>query len=254
MLREAWDGGDRLQTLAKNSPATATGAHVSMLADITPAELRRELTATDRANGFANRILWCCSRRSKELPDGGRVDLEALDALAARLGGMLAGAHLLGPVARDEEARARWHEIYGLLTREQPGLLGALLARAEAQVVRLSLIYAVLDGAQTIRREHLQAALAVWDYCERSAECIFGDALGDTLADDLHEALVGALPRGFTRTEIRDLLGRNRRGSDVDRALSLLERHGFARAQRERTGGRPAVRWYAVTTKRAWSS
>ena len=51
VLREAWDGGDRLQTLAKNNPATATGAHVSMLADITPDELRRELTVTDRQTG-----------------------------------------------------------------------------------------------------------------------------------------------------------------------------------------------------------
>lgn len=248
VLREAWDGGERLQTLAKNNPATATGAHVSLLADITPAELRRELTATDRANGFANRILWCCSRRSKELPEGGRVDPGALDGLAARLGGLIADAHLLGPVARDDAARELWHGAYGSLTRERPGLLGALLARAEAQVTRLSLIYAVLDGAQTIGREHLEAALAVFDYCERSAAFIFGEALGDPTADELLDALRRA-GTGMTRSELRDYFGRNRSSSEIGRALALLDGQGLARIERETTAGRPAERWYAVTTE-----
>jgi hypothetical protein len=244
-LREAWDGAPVLQTLAKNSPVTATAASVSMLADITPAELRRELAATDKANGFANRILWCCSRRSKELPDGGRVEPEALERLAARLGGVLAEAHLLGPVARDEEARELWHEAYGSLTRERPGLLGALLARAEAQVVRLSLIFAVLDGAQTIGRRHLEAALAVWDYCENSAAYIFGDALGDPVADELLDALRRSTS-GMTRNEMREHFGRHRSSDAIGRALALLERHGLARCEREETGGRPAERWRAV--------
>jgi hypothetical protein len=149
----------------------------------------------------------------------------------------------MGAVVRDEEARQLWHEVYGPLTRERPGLLGALLARAEAQVVRLSLIYAVLDGCQTIRHEHLEAALAVWDYAEASAEFIFGDALGDPLADELRGKLLRARLSGLTRTEIRDSLGRHARGDDVDRALALLQRHGLARVEQEKTGGRPVERW-----------
>lgn len=244
-LREAWDAGEVLQTLAKNSPARATGAHVSMIGDITPDELRRELTATDKANGFANRILWVCARRSKELPDGGQVDEKALDALAVRLADAITGARLMGPVARDENAREIWHMTYGVLTRERPGMLGALLARAEAQVVRLSLIYAVLDGSHTIRREHLLAALAVWTYCEHSAECLFGDALGDPVADEILTALRRSAA-GMTRNEIRDLLGRHRSSGEIGRALALLERHEFARFEREETAGRPAERWFAT--------
>jgi hypothetical protein len=63
VLREAWDSGT-LSTLTRHSPLQATGAHVSVLGHITEAELRRYLTETDMANGFANRFLFLCVRRS----------------------------------------------------------------------------------------------------------------------------------------------------------------------------------------------
>jgi hypothetical protein len=43
-----------------------------LVGHITRDELSRELTDTSAANGFANRILWACARRSKLLPDGRR--------------------------------------------------------------------------------------------------------------------------------------------------------------------------------------
>ncbi len=250
-LRQAWDDEDVLRTLAKNSPATATGAHISMIGDITPAELRRELTATDKANGFANRILWCCSRRSKELPDPSPVDLSALTALSAHLQEVVSEARFMGPVTRDEEASTVWREAYSFLTRDRSGgLIGSLLARAEAQVLRLSLIYAVLDGSQTICREHLEAAIALWDYSERSAVFIFGDALGDPVADELLDALRRRAEEGLTRNEMRDHFGRHRSSREIAMALALLERARLVEMRREETAGRPRERWFVVREKR----
>jgi hypothetical protein len=247
VLRQAWDDGRRLETLAKTSPAVASNAHISMAGDITPDELRRELTATDRANGFGNRILWCCSKRSKELPSGGNVDEGKREVLAGKIRDVLAGRRQLGRVDFDHDAFLLWSRDYSRLTRERRGLIGALLARAEPQVVRLAVVYAVLDGAQEVHEEHLEAALAVWDYCERSAYYIFGTRTGDPIADEIHHALVRAAPDGLRRTEIRDLFGRHRHVGDLDRALALLEREGLAWTEQEATGGRPAERWYATT-------
>src|SRR5262249_45494302 len=56
VLRQGWDGAD-LRTLTKNSPARATGAHISLVGHVTAEELRRYLTATESANGFGNRHL-----------------------------------------------------------------------------------------------------------------------------------------------------------------------------------------------------
>src|SRR5439155_22994866 len=90
-VRQACDTSD-LATLTRHDPLTATGAHVSLVGHITRAELLRMLDRTELANGFANRILWVCIRRSKCLPDGGNLSDEALAPLAERLKDAIAWA------------------------------------------------------------------------------------------------------------------------------------------------------------------
>lgn len=244
ILRNAWDGRD-LRSMTKNSPARATGAHVSLIGHITADELRRYLTATESANGFGNRHLWVCADRSKLLPEGGRVNAEAWECLRTDLAEALAFARSAGEVSRDDEARAIWREVYAPLSEGRPGLAGALLARAEAHVMRLALIYALMDRAAVIGAAHLLAALALWDYCERSVYFVFGDHLGDPLADDLLR-LLRSCPNGLTRNEVMNYLGRHQSSARVGRALGLLLQHHLARCEKQDTGGRPAERWFAA--------
>ena len=242
-IRQAWDTGD-LRVLTKNSPAVSTGAHISLVGHITRDELVRELNSTEAANGFANRFLWVAVKRSKHLPEGGRIDEVDFAPLVARLSRVADLARNTGRVDRDDQARRIWYEVYGELSEGKPGLLGSVTGRAEAQVLRLSLIYALLDGTAAIRAEHLLAALAVWEYAEASARYIFGDALGNPVADRVLEQLRAA-PEGLTRTEIRDLFGRHGKASDIDIALRTLSEMGLARHEYVDTSGRPAERWYA---------
>ena len=199
LIRQSWDTGN-LRTLTKTNPAVATGAHVSIIAHITGDELRRELSETDMANGFANRFLFVCAKRSKLLPDGGHPDPKLMAELAVRLRAAIDHALRQSEIKRDAEGQAVWRAAYAKLSGGRPGLLGAITSRAEAQVVRLSLLFALLDCSATIRAEHVTAALAVWRYCEASARFIFGDALGDPTAD----VILGALRSsdGMSRDEI----------------------------------------------------
>ena len=112
--------------------------------------------------------------------------------------------------------------------------------------MRLSCIYALLDHSIEVRPEHLKAALAVWEYCESSAEQIFGDSLGDPDADEVLQAVRRA-PEGLTRTNIRDLFGRHRRSDAVARVLTRLVDQDLIRSVTDvTTGGRPAERYQAV--------
>jgi hypothetical protein len=244
VLRQSWDGGS-LGTLTKNSPARATGAHVSLIGHITKDELRRYLSTTEMANGFGNRNLWACARRSKELPEGGQVDQAALQALQLRLAAAVNAAAGMGELRRDDEAREIWRSVYSDLSADRPGLTGALLGRAEAHVLRLSLLYAVLDASAEVRAEHLMAALAVWSYCEQSVRHIFGDALGDPVADELMR-LLRAAPDGMTRWEMYNALGRHQSSERTGRALALLAEHHLVRCEKRQTGGRPEERWFAT--------
>ena len=244
VIRTAWDSGD-LNNLTKNSPARATGAHISLIVQITQDELRRELTATDTANGFANRFLWCCVRRAQLLPFGGNVDPSALKKLVSKLRFAASFAQGVQHVWMSKRARRLWRHTYPSLAAEVPGLLGAVTSRAEAQVVRLAMIYALLDRSRFIQTCHLSAALAVWRYCEDSARYIFGDALGDPTAD----AILRELRRqqdGLTRNQIRELFSRNRPEVEISRALSFLLENGWVSCVQEQTGGRPSERWTAT--------
>ena len=203
IIREAWDRGD-LNTLTKKVTTTATGAHISVIGHITRDELRRLLTDTAAANGFANRFLWCCVQRSKLLPEGGQLSTVDLRPFLRDLAEAVVFGKSTEELKRDEEARRIWFELYAQLSDSNPGMLGAVTSRAEAQVMRLSCVYALLDCSPIIRASHLRAALAVWKYCEASAAFVFGDALGDSIADEILHTLRGRGAEGMTRLEIRD--------------------------------------------------
>ena len=136
--------------------------------------------------------------------------------------------------------------MYRALSAERPGLLGAILGRAEAQVIRLAVIYAALDNKTQIDTPHLEAALAVWDFCEESATQVFGDLVGDDIADAIQDALRAASPNGMTRTEISALFSRHATSSRISTALDLLRRLGRARAGLTLSGRHKVETWFAV--------
>jgi hypothetical protein len=248
VVRNAWDRGD-LQSITKNSPAKATGAHVSIIGHITADELRRYLSATESANGYGNRHIWLCVQRSRCLPDGGKAHLESWTEIVNRLRAAVGrSASYERELRRDETTGKAWAEIYPNLSEGHPGLLGSVLARAEAQVLRLSMIYAMLDMSDVIRVEHLAAGVALWEYAERSAAHIFGDSTGDPVADEILRAL-RARKEGLARSDLSDLFSRNRSKERIGQALGLLlERKlvGFKKLESGEKGGRPTELWLAL--------
>ncbi len=242
-LRCAWDGGN-LESMTK-TPMRATGVHVSILAHVTQSELLRHFNEVEAANGFGNRFLWAKVRRSKLLPNGGQLPEEALGSLALDTQRAAEQARKTGPISRTPDADRLWEAHYEDLSTPPPGLFGALTARAAPLVLRLSLLYALLDCASQVDVPHLKAALAMWSYCKDSTRLVFGDALGDPVADRLREMLLEKADAGATRTEIRDHFHRHKTRAELDRALSLLERTGVARKVLCKTGGKAAETWIA---------
>jgi hypothetical protein len=242
-LRTFWDSG-KVSSLTKSSPAKTTGSMITIVGHITVDELRRYLTRTEMGNGLANRFLFALVQRSKELPlGGGCVDTSEL---AERIGKLLYTL-VLGdtPISFDENATTLWKQVDGDLSRDRAGLVGSVTSRAEAQVIRLALTYALLDGENSIAQPHLEAALEVWRYCDQSAAVIFGASTGDPLADEICRMLKAA-PDGLTRANIYDLLGRNRSKDEIGRALALLLSASAARSETRPTGGRPEERWFSL--------
>jgi hypothetical protein len=243
-LRSAWDGRP-LALLTRTAPARATAAHISIIGHITQTELRRHTTTIEIANGFLNRFVLAAVRRVRLLPEGGDPDPLKGSGLARYLTGVLKHAQTARQLTLDPNARELWWQLYPQLTQPAEGLVGHLTARAETHTIRLALIYALLDGQRRIRPDHLRAALALWDYAARSAGWALGQATGDPLAEQIHDALVRS-PDGLTRTQIRDLCQRNLPAQRIDHALATLAAAGRAQRQQALTAGRPAELWTAT--------
>jgi hypothetical protein len=245
LIRKAWDGG-KLATMTRTAPLSATGGHISIIAHITQDELRARITRTDMANGFANRFLFVLIRRSRKLPFGGDLTDSEILRLGEKLRSVIGFAATAGRITLTNVAKAEWAKIYGDLSEGQPGLLGAITARAEAQAIRLAMIYALLDQKTEIDAPHLRAGIAVWQYCEASAVHIFGAALGDPVADEILTALRRVRDAGMTRTAISNLFGRHRSADCIGRALTLLMSKGHAKMETKATAGRSVETWYAI--------
>jgi hypothetical protein len=241
VIRDAWDGS-RLQARARTRRAVATGHHIAMVGHITAPELRRNLTETEIAGGFANRILWICARRSKFLPFHTSLNAIQLKNIGMVLREARAEALKTSLLEFTPEARDHWEQLYYQMADDDPGgLLGAIVARPEPQCLRLALIYALLDQSKGISPAHIDAAWALWSYSRTSAQYIWGDAVGDEIADSLHRAIRRAGQDGLDFTAQSAEFSRRVTAKRLATARAELETQGLIETIQEDTGGRPRM-------------
>jgi hypothetical protein len=243
LLRSAWDGGN-LCSHDGHRYVQATAAHISIVGHITQSELAHHLSRIESHNGFANRCLWTSVRRSQTLPDGGCLPPEQHSVIAGELRRTLDWVQSQDELlfSRTPAARELWIDGYVALSQGREDAFGAATSRAEAQVLRLSAIYAALDRTPLIDACHLQAALAVWDYCRAGARLLFDTAPIDPTAQRIGQALDVA-PEGLTRMQIRALFHRHVSKERIDLALEQLLRLGLIHRGTSAGRGRATTLW-----------
>ena len=217
-LRDAWDGVPLGRFLAREG-SIVTRHHVGCLAHVTPVELRAKLTDTDAANGFGNRFLWPAVRRTRLVPFPVSPG-EAITPFIEPLHRAIIEAQTPAELHFSAAGADRWEGLYAdLASRTRYGLAGALTGRAEAQLARLALVYALLDRSTAVEPVHLDAAAAFWDYSERSVRHLFGESTGNRLADWVLGHLRREGPPWPTRYELRKESGQH----DASRLAEALE-------------------------------
>ena len=245
ILRAAFDTGS-LRVMTRTRPLEATGAHISVIGHITRFELEQVLTRVDCANGFANRFLWVCVRRARFLPEGGQAHTLNFRHWETYVRSALELAKESPSMDFDPAARELWAEYYGRLGREGlTGVAGQVTARAEALLLRLSLIYAALDQQKVISRGNLESAWAVWKYCEASALLLFNAGVDESV--ERLEAELKCRPLGMSRTDISQFFHHNRGKREIERLLGQLLETARARSVQTTTPtGRLEERWVAM--------
>jgi hypothetical protein len=253
-IRELYDHGT-LEVLRRKDPLKVRDVHAAVVAHITGYELRQELESVSMANGFVNRFVLThvegAQTEEELLPFGGaKLDDGQFAPIARRL-----SAAIVDAAARPREiawsaaARPLYADFYKLCRRHrrnQPPLIAAMLARLEANTLRLALVFAALDHSDEILREHLRAAIAISAYNRATVLHLFGSALGDTKATKILDALRNRYPVKMTLSEIRrELFGDNVPANSIHDALGFLATSGVVECEEEPTGGRPRKNYQA---------
>jgi hypothetical protein len=139
----------------------------------------------------------------------------------------------------DEEANALWESVMDDLRFAD----GVYMGKLRAHTIRMAMIYALTDRSVLIRKPHLEASLAVADYCRQSARLLFAEKpVPDPLWLKVLNLIV-AQP-GINRRSIHEAFGGRLHKDKLTEALDYLLATGLAYRQTVQSGGRPAECWF----------
>ncbi|HLF44256.1 MAG TPA: DUF3987 domain-containing protein [Acidimicrobiia bacterium] len=206
VLREAFDQSELTNPTVKAD--FVEGVHFSAVGHITEEELLQLFAKIDIVNGLGNRFLFVMTSRRQEVPRGMPVPDEDMEPLIDKLQKVVELAQTEQLIDFDDDAKEYWDEaVYHVITGPTPGLVSKLLDRARAHIRRLALLFTILDdNAEATTIEHLEAALAVWEYCANSAKYLFDyeNSTGDPDLDLVVQALgsAGQLRRSQITSEV----------------------------------------------------
>ena len=141
-----------------------------------------------------------------------------------------------------DSARVMWGPLRHELGIKRVGIMSEFAVRAPANVIRLAIIYALLDRSAVVDVIHLQAAKAVWDYCEASAKDIFSGITGDFRVDRILVELSTAPNNTVTQSDIHAMFGRHLSAERVKTIIKNLMETGMVKQDTKKPAsgrGRP---------------
>jgi DNA repair photolyase len=187
------------------------------------------------------------ARQSKQLPSGGtpleKLNKGLVNAIVTSLQDGLAFARKAGQVRLDSKAL---EEVWTPYYMAPPDFDAPVESRKPAHILRLALLYALLDKSRVIRVSHLDAAIAVWEYCQASARRLFSPK--HQQQDSSEQKILTLLRQhleGLTTAQITFMALKN--NTDAGDILRKLEQEGKVRSETVKGKGRPAVYWFLST-------
>jgi hypothetical protein len=235
IVRQVFDSGN-LEPLTKSSKIKATGAHIGVLGHITIYELNGLLQECQIHNGLINRFLWFCSRRQKVCTFPEPISDNDILIFQSEIKDIVRFSSKVGEIRHSKASRELWEEFYPGLSDSDGGFMGAVLERAPALVLRLAMLHCLVDCQEALTDKHLETAIMVWDYCEKSARYIFADK---DVKNPLAKKILTLLEiKPLSLTEIYNGLAKHFESKNIQSTLkSLMERNKVI-VDRTRTLGR----------------
>lgn len=222
ILRQAWEGS-KLQSATLSNPFTATDAHISLIGHVTAEELRKYSKGrTSTVDGFYNRFLWIWTNSSKTIPIPQAISSELFQTMLQLPDSDLFNhSNNNGSVAFElSEDSIEWWKQKAAILKNPDSPTAFLTARTRPQVLRLALIYAILDCETEIKLPHLESALSLVEYSNSVVNYLFANGFSENALKVLKRFQT---KRTLTRTEIsHGVFQKNQKAVEIDRVKEEL--------------------------------
>ena len=183
-------------------------------------------------------FLFCLVRRPKLVPFPKPMPENRLFLIKDKLRRRLRSISMITEIKFGDDAKQYWELLYPDLAKDRHGVVGIVKSRAEAQVKRLSMIYALTDGKMFIKFNHLEAANAFWQYCSQSADYIFKDRESNAIRGKI----IALLKKGpASKTDLYRAFKNNISQGQMESTLGALIDCGRLSCKKEKTGGKPKM-------------
>jgi DNA replicative helicase MCM subunit Mcm2 (Cdc46/Mcm family) len=209
--------------MTKNHKLTATNPHINVLSHITQFELKCLMGKSDMNNGLANRFLWACVRRTKKLAFPLPMNDDKVKVLAEKLADAIKEAKGEGEITLSTDARAYWDVKYHEVSQDEQGILGAITSRSEAYVMRVSLLFCLLDCTPQIEQRHIEAACHLVEFCNKSAQFIFTTPAECEAGTDADKLLNALAEKSLNQTAISKLFSGHKKRPELMTLLNELQ-------------------------------
>lgn len=240
IVRQGFDGMP-IGQLKANTDIRATKYHFSIIGHVTPQELAAKLLAKDVFNGFANRFIWCPTRREKTInlfrksieereqisntkERFARECADELEKSAQWLIELQEGDFDLAETDGVEinfdqaamDAMASFNDEFNAYLEETA--FADLVVRGMVIVARMALIQAALHRSRVITAQHVDSAIAAWRFYQAGTEIIFAKFV----KPDPYSELVKWIASKGERTTVRELSRGPRAYRKADDAFAAL--------------------------------
>lgn len=229
-LREAWHGRS-FKIHRKKNLCKVDEAHISIIAHMTEEGLELALTEIDFFHKIADFFL-IHSVDESDIRLGDEIEESKLIPIRKRLKDSIAfSLSLLSPLEFDSKAYSYWEKLRVKLYKNLPDILKSSQCPLETHIKKLAAIFSILDCSPKIKTEHLNAAAAVWKYCENNFRRLFDGRTIDPTANKILSALEKR-SEGMCRTEISQLFGYNRSKLKIENALQEITSKNLAKSMK----------------------
>lgn len=235
MLLSFWDHGN-VEPLTKTNRIKTTNAHVGIIAHSTFEVLQKAYPEQEFWSGLGNRFLWIFARKRQTVKIPEAMDYDRLRNIAHRIQSALSSYNEKSVLDFSDAGREHWLKQYEMHEPKDDGKIGAILSRSHVQIIRIALIYALLDCEKAVDVVHLKAAEALWEYSLSSVKYLFETHDQNPVERRILEALK---QKPHSMTDISKLFGNHGDCNAIATILKKLTAQDRVELVTVKTGGRP---------------